>query len=159
MIKKKIIHLRGHHILCLQGYQGYGYDENFKNNMEKIISKLNDENSNTKVILTESADDICKFCPKLKGEMCIGDLESHENYTKEEIKKIEISSLISNNNQKIENMDSKVLKIAKIKKEKEYEFSEIIYRANNSLKYLNDAKNICGDCKWIDKCLWYQSRQ
>ncbi|WP_263641218.1 hypothetical protein [Methanobrevibacter arboriphilus] len=38
--EKKVIYLRGHHLLCLQGYQGYGYDDNFKKNIETIISIL-----------------------------------------------------------------------------------------------------------------------
>ncbi|WP_225370441.1 DUF1284 domain-containing protein [Methanobrevibacter arboriphilus] len=60
---------------------------------------------------------------------------------------------------KIVNMDSKVLKKAKINKKKEYLFSEAVILVNNSFKYLKDAKEVCGECGWIDKCLWYQSRE
>ena len=145
--KKKVIYLRGHHLLCLQGYQGYGYDDNFKKNMENIISILKNEDSNVKVVLTESPDDLCKFCPNLIDRICIGELNNAEK------------SMHSITNGKIVSMDSKVLKKAKINKRKEYLFSEAVILVNNSFKYLRDAKEVCGECEWIDKCLWYQSRE
>ena len=60
--------LRGHHLLCLQGFQGYGYDEAFVENMSEInrLRKLED----TVISLTGTADDICKACPNLKGGIC-----------------------------------------------------------------------------------------
>nr|WP_302578825.1 DUF1284 domain-containing protein [Methanobrevibacter arboriphilus] len=152
--EKKVIYLRGHHLLCLQGYQGYGYDDNFKKNMENIISILKNEGSNVKVVLTKSPDDLCEFCPNLKDRICIGEsnnTESNEN-TKNKL-------MHSINNRKIVSMDSKVLRKANIKKKKEYLFSEAVILVNNSFKYLKDAKRVCGKCEWKDKCLWYQSRE
>ena len=35
-----LITLRGHHLLCIQGYQGYGYSEKFTDNMDNIIEDL-----------------------------------------------------------------------------------------------------------------------
>ena len=60
--------LRGHHLLCLQGFQGYGYDKDFVENMTEInkMRKL----ANTTVSLTDSPDDICKACPNLKEGLC-----------------------------------------------------------------------------------------
>lgn len=42
--KNNQIYLRGHHLLCLQGYQGYGYDKKFKKNMDNIFHQLNINN-------------------------------------------------------------------------------------------------------------------
>lgn len=53
--------LRGHHLLCLKGFQGYGYDENFTKNMIDVNSKRKMEN--TTITLTNSPDDVCKACP------------------------------------------------------------------------------------------------
>ena len=30
--------LRGHHLLCLKGFQGYGYDDDFVENMKLVNS-------------------------------------------------------------------------------------------------------------------------
>ena len=63
--------LRGHHLLCLQGFQGYGYDEDFVENMCEInrLRKLED----TSIKVVNSPDDICKACPNLVDNKCIDD--------------------------------------------------------------------------------------
>ena len=60
--------LRGHHLLCLQGFQGYGYDENFVKNMTEINRQR--KLADTTIALTDSPDDICKSCPNLKDGIC-----------------------------------------------------------------------------------------
>ena len=55
--------LRGHHLLCLQGFQGYGYDDKFVKNMSYINNLRKSEN--TTVSITNKADDICRCCPNL----------------------------------------------------------------------------------------------
>ncbi len=35
-----IINIRAHHLLCLQGFQGYGYSQDFVRNMAEIIKKI-----------------------------------------------------------------------------------------------------------------------
>ncbi len=149
--KTNLIHLRGHHLLCLQGYQGYGYDEKFKANMENIIAKLN-SNENYKVILTDSADDLCKCCPNLKNNKCIEDINNLEDSNIYQ-NKIEIS------NNKIINMDNNVIKKVKLKKDKEYSFKKLIFLVNKVFYSIHEAKEICANCEWTNKCLWIQSRK
>ena len=62
------IKLRGHHLLCLQGFQGYGYSKDFVLNMTRIndLRKSND----CTVTLTNDPDDICSSCPNLKNDLC-----------------------------------------------------------------------------------------
>ncbi|MCC7553543.1 MAG: DUF1284 domain-containing protein [Methanobacteriaceae archaeon] len=63
------IKLRGHHLLCIQGFQGYGYDENFVKNITKIKSLIDKDNPKIKVL--NSHDDICRSCPNLtKDKIC-----------------------------------------------------------------------------------------
>ena len=60
--------LRGHHLLCLKGFQGYGYSEEFTKNMISVNDKR--KLKETTVKLTNSSDDICKSCPNLKNNIC-----------------------------------------------------------------------------------------
>lgn len=125
-----IINLRGHHLLCLQGFQGYGYDNNFVLNMGKI-NELR-KNEDTKIRLINSKDDICKNCPNLKNSYCT-------NRDKElEIKK----------------MDDEV--ISKFKINKEYNSLELFEEVSKIFNSIESVRNICFECKWHDECLFYQ---
>jgi len=141
--KDNIIELRAHHLLCLQGYQGYGYDMKFKENLEEKLNAL--KNNNTKVILTSSPDDLCKKCPKLRENICIGDSKSLNDSLE--------------NNEKIVKMDLAILKEINLETNKEYLFKSLIKIVNNVFLNRRDLKNICKYCSWTDKCLWYQSRE
>jgi hypothetical protein len=147
--KDNIIELRAHHLLCLQGYQGYGYDEKFKENLEEKLHILKN-NKNINVILKDSIDDLCKKCPRLKGNICVGDLENLNSLN---------SKAIAKNNEKVIEMDSIVLKEAKLKKNKKYFFKHLLNTVNSTFSNINDVKKICNGCKWIKECLWYQSRE
>ena len=141
--KTYLIRLRAHHLLCLQGYQGYGYDERFKENLEKKLNIL--KNDNTKVILTSSPDDLCKKCPNLKDNICIGNSKS-------------LSESFENND-KIVKKDLSILKEIKLEKNRKYSFKDLTKIVNNVFSKRNDLKDICTNCQWTDKCLWYQSRK
>lgn len=172
--KKNLIYLRGHHFLCLQGYQGYGYDKKFKENMDKIFHQLdikniinnlcnNNNNTNTEIIdktknikeyniiLTDYPDDLCIYCPKLKENKCTGELVDLTR-TKENTEKIK------DNNDRIIRMDQIVLKKAKLKKNIEYSIEDVILAVNDVFSTLKTAKKVCKNCKWENKCLWFQSR-
>lgn len=61
--------LRPHHLLCVQGYRGKGYDAAFCANMARIARAL-DRDPTLPVIVTEGPDDICAACPHLKDGRC-----------------------------------------------------------------------------------------
>ena len=71
-----MIRLRGHHLLCIQGFQGYGYSEEFLENMKKIHKKIisNEEN----IQLVTGPDDICKSCPNLNNDKCKNNKENNK---------------------------------------------------------------------------------
>jgi len=138
-----LVTLRAHHLLCLQGYQGYGYDERFKVNLEKKLKIL--KNHNTKVIVSSSPDDLCEKCPNLKENICVGIGKSFRE------------SLL--NNEKIVKKDLAILKEIKIKSKKKYSFKELIKIVNNVFTGKNQLKYICNDCQWTNECLWYQSKE
>ncbi|MCQ2964224.1 MAG: DUF1284 domain-containing protein [archaeon] len=123
--------LRGHHLLCLKGYQGYGYDEDFVKNMS-VINNLR-KNENTNIVVVDKPDDICKFCPNLKNNIC-----ENQSQNKRIIKK---------DNEVLSKLDPK-----KIYNSKEL-FEEIDFLFNTK----KVVDKICLECNWHSKCLFYQN--
>ena len=122
--------LRGHHLLCLKGFQGYGYDESFTENMTEINSKR--KLPNTTISLTSTPDDICSACPNLKNDFC-------ENKTQ---------------NERIVKMDEEVLK--KLDAKKEYNSIELFEKIDSIFNTKESVSKICYKCLWHEKCLFYQ---
>ena len=123
--------LRGHHLLCLQGFQGYGYDEAFVENMSEInrIRKL----ENTTISLTDTADDICKACPNLKDGLC-------EN---------------KKQNETIKSMDGEVL--SKLEHDKEHNALNLFKETEKIFNSKESVSKICSKCMWHKECLFYQN--
>ncbi|HAM50735.1 MAG TPA: DUF1284 domain-containing protein [Nitrospiraceae bacterium] len=58
--------LRGHHLICLQFFQGEGYNEEFVDNLGMIRQLIRDE----PVEISAGPDDICRKCPYLENDVC-----------------------------------------------------------------------------------------
>ncbi len=122
--------LRGHHLLCLKGFQGYGYNEDFVKNMT-VINDLRKQ-TDTIIEITDSSDDICASCPNLKNSEC-------ENKTQ---------------NERIIMMDRQVLK--RLGSTEEYNSIELFKKIDEIFDTRESVSKICGNCKWIEQCLFYQ---
>lgn len=122
--------LRGHHLLCLKGFQGYGYDEGFVENMTNIneLRKLD----TTRILLTNLADDLCAHCPHLENDLCKNSLH----------------------NEIIEQMDNEVLK--KFDSTKEYDSVKLFEKIDEVFSTEESVSGICFNCMWHEKCLFYQ---
>ena len=122
--------LRGHHLLCILGFQGYGYSEDFVLNMTRINELRKTDKTTIKLI--NSSDDICSACPNLKDDVCENKMQ----------------------NENIVKMDNEVLSQFNINQE--YNaidlFNEVVLKFNT----LKSVENICNDCKWAEKCLFYK---
>ncbi len=128
--------IRAHHLLCMQGFQGYGYSEDFSKNMAKIIENFKSTPEYEIEIVIES-DAICACCPHDVDGNC------HEN---------------QGSDKKINAMDTRVLKKLEIQAGSIFEVEEIFNIINKKLKTQSEAIEICRDCKWSEKCLWFISR-
>ena len=127
--------IRAHHLLCMQGFQGYGYTKEFRQNMSEIIENLK-SNREQIIEITDELDEICKCCPHKKNKIC--------------------KNVISN--WMIKRVDKKVIQKLKIDYNTEISFREIISTTNLIFKSHNDVKGICSNCRWKEKCLWYLSK-
>lgn len=125
--------IRAHHLLCMQGFQGYGYSEDFSKNMAEIIEILQNFPEH-EIEIVAGTDSICTCCPYNINGKC---QESHGA------------------NDKIISMDRKVLEKLDIFPGSVFKAEEILKITNKKLKTYHDVKEICGDCRWGEKCLWY----
>ncbi len=123
------INIRAHHLLCIQGFQGKGYSLEFIENLKEINDFL-EENPSTGIKVISEVDEICHYCPHRKGDICIQGPNAEEN---------------------IKLMDFKTLKYLELKEGKIYNYDYIMELINDKLN-LNDLKEICGLCLWINDC-------
>ncbi len=65
-----MLRLRPHHLLCLQKFTGRGYDAAFTKHMNEVVRRLRAA-PDTKVLLTEGADELCLLCPMRRDGVCL----------------------------------------------------------------------------------------
>lgn len=64
-----VIRLRGHTLLCLQGFRGLGYSPSFVENLKRIHQRLLHA-PETPVMVLVAPDDVCAACPHRGREGC-----------------------------------------------------------------------------------------
>lgn len=127
-----VTEIRAHHLLCMRGFQGYGYSREFERNLEEVIHYL-DLHPQSGLKVVASTDLICRMCPHLKDGRCDKSPPSD-----------------------IHGMDLKVLEKLDVPEGAEKTVHEL-FKMVDTLN-LHDLQDICGDCSWMDKCLFYQSK-
>lgn len=128
--------IRAHHLLCLKGFQGYGYSERFTENMKLIKNLLSQEPEILLEIVTET-DTICVYCPFTTEKGCMMHPEA-----------LEI----------IPQMDAQVLSKLNLKPGTQIPNHKAFSLVEDKFKTIADLAGICLECRWHEKCLWYQSR-
>lgn len=131
-----LITLRAHHILCLQGFRGLGYDSVFTVNMARIHESIT-KNPDQTVQIVCGIDDICEPCPNHQGKICAKSADAEKN---------------------VQATDQKVLSFLDLPSHYVDSAKNIFVRANRILQTKHAAEEVCGACAWREKCLWYQSR-
>lgn len=128
---KEILKIRAHHFLCMQGFQGYGYNSSFTENMATIIDHIK---NNCTVAIVNYCDDICKPCSNNINNTC-KDFE------------------------KIKNMDDLVLEALKLNNNDIISTNETFKLVNETFKTIDAAYKICNNCSWKNICTWILSRE
>ncbi len=122
-----MLRLRGHNLLCLQDFQGEGYDEIFVANMGRIHEILFTDPDSLVTVVTEP-DDICRVCPHLGHEGCaIGGSGSEEQIRKKDLRTLQILGLSPGSVYKWE-----------------YIMERIKKTITNAL-----IEDLCKDCMWL----------
>jgi len=61
------VRLRGHNLLCIQGFVGKGYSPGFVANMTRVVAGLGDD---AEVTVVAEPDALCTACPHLAAGGC-----------------------------------------------------------------------------------------
>jgi uncharacterized protein len=127
------LRIRAHHLCCIQGFQGYGYSPAFVANMKAVASELKASPSKPLKLISK-CDDICISCPSER----------------------ECSTQKSILSRKIKNMDLAVMKKMEIEEGTVMRADEAFELLNSKISSVSHLEDICGPCKWRQKCLWYK---
>lgn len=116
-----LIDIRPHHVLCMHGFRGKGYNDEFVASMASIIKDIQ-SNKEAKLNIVNNTDAICSKCPNKIGEnLC----ETQES---------------------IVHLDSQVIKALELA-EGIYSYIEILDIIKNQLTE-DDFEEICSNCEW-----------
>jgi hypothetical protein len=121
------VRLRGHTLLCLQGFQGKGYSPEFVDNLARIHQELAD-NHERWVEVVDTPDAVCGACPHKAPAGCSLNGETSE--------------------EGIQSQDRRVLTLLGLSKGARVKWGEILDRIRTSVSGA-DLPNICGQCRWL----------
>lgn len=124
--------IRAHHLCCIQGFQGYGYSPAFVANMRAVISDLEALPSRPLRLVT-NCDAICVSCPSKR------ECTAQESHLSRRIKHMDLAVL-----DKLGIEDGAVLRA-----------DEAFQLINSKINSPSDVEDVCGTCKWRQKCIWY----
>ncbi len=113
--------LRPHHALCLQFYEGKGYNEDFVRHMDEVCDALADD---PRVFLTEGSDDVCAACPHRDRDRCDRD-------------------------EKVSAIDRRALERLGLSVPVELSWRELSALANERIIRAGKLGDVCRDCEWI----------
>ena len=116
-----MINIRPHHLLCIHGFRGKGYSDEFVESMTSIVHNIK-KSKETQLNVVFNTDTICANCPHKIGEnLCT---------TQEHIL----------------TLDNKVTSALDLQ-EKSYAYNEIQHLITQKLTP-GDFDHICGSCQW-----------
>ncbi|MGB9643071.1 MAG: DUF1284 domain-containing protein [Candidatus Ratteibacteria bacterium] len=125
-----MINLRPHHLFCILGFCGRGYNKTFAENMEQICYQIKN-NPGIKIVLVDGVDDICNCCPYNSGSVCLKKTDSEASLKNREKEIIRILGLDFN------------VSIEAVK----------IYNQIKNLYPMDAIIPLCEQCEWY--CLGY----
>ncbi|MBM7650136.1 hypothetical protein JOC78_003120 [Bacillus ectoiniformans] len=62
--------IRGHHLLCVHGFEGMGYSSEFIQTMTSIVNDIRNNEKDFFIKVTASIDEACLSCPNRREAIC-----------------------------------------------------------------------------------------
>ncbi len=123
--------IRPHHLLCMKFFEGKGYCDEFTDNMNSILDKV-EEDPYTRIFITYGSDDICSACPNDNKPSCIL-------------------------NRKANDYDMKVSDICSLDKNVPYSYSYLRDITEKLILREGRLGEICSDCEWYESICKHRS--
>ena len=120
--------IRAHHLLCIQGFRGYGYNKEFTANLREIVRKINSTTSLCAKIVCE-CDIICSKCPHNIDGRC--------------------------EKKRVKELDQIVLKELNQQKGKRVLLSNVLKQVREVFNDRGKLNKTCQACQWKDVCGWF----
>jgi len=118
--------IRSHHLLCILGFRGLGYSEEFAANMGKVVGELRSDPT-FPITLVVGCDAICVSCPHKKEGKCLKRANSEVD---------------------VPVLDLELLKRLGLQAGTQMLAGEAWERVKERLTP-GDLTEICGDCEWL----------
>lgn len=125
--------IRAHHLLCLQGFQGFGYNDAFVDHLQEIVTKLKNHPDLLIEVVT-TCDTVCSGCPHCREAECRQD-EGTEH--------------------QMEMLDLAVLKKTGLEANQTATAEWFFTKINTTFSTRAQRAMLCGDCQWSPVCTWY----
>jgi uncharacterized protein len=122
-----VTRVRGHTLLCLQGFRGEGYSPDFVENLAGLHQRLR-EDPESLVEVQDHPDDVCAACPHRSETGCTIDGPESEE------------AMIA--------QDREVLARLGLKVGMRLPWREVLLRISGSVTG-DDLPAICGTCRWL----------
>ncbi|MCI0529274.1 MAG: DUF1284 domain-containing protein [Nitrospira sp.] len=150
--------IRGHTLLCLQGFRGEGYSPDFIDNMAVIHTRLQ-SHPETRVRVTDSPDLFCAACPNLKESeplampgraRGVGASEDQQLVSPHGPPHQKIGCTLRGPDfeQHIVSQDRQVLDLLGLRVGQEVTWAEVLQRIGSRARG-EMLDGICGDCQWL----------
>jgi hypothetical protein len=122
-----VVRLRGHTLLCLQGFRGKGYSRAFTENLAAIHRSLTSNPEHLVQVLAEP-DHVCSVCPhRAPGGCTLNGVDSEQD---------------------IQAQDRQVLELLGIDVGQVVPWREVLIRIRATITPA-DLPAICGQCRWL----------
>ena len=118
--------IRGHHLLCMFGFRGFGYNTEFVRNMQGITDRFLAPDA-LRVELTCECDDICGACPHRRDGKCLRNPDAPE---------------------RVRARDEAVLKALGVGEGESHESRELHRRIAETFSPA-DLDRTCAGCSWL----------
>lgn len=121
-----MLRIRGHHLLCILGFRGKGYDSAFVENMGRVADAIQSQ-PDLRLTVCDSCDDICGGCPHGRSNTC----HKHQGAAAA-----------------TRQMDRAVLSRLKLRKGETVTVNEAYQRVADRIEVEDIAHTFCTECEW-----------